>query len=281
MSIFSRPLHIVVPAALSLMAVFSGCDTLGTGGGDRFETTLQDTSKRVRKLENDMGGSLRELNSATAELVARVDSSDAQIRRLRTLAEENQVKLDDLSAHLESLKDILFRNLQITPAPSVSVTPGAAAALPAPEVGQPAVLTPAPAEIPEPAEAPRADYGDPRLHYQNAHALSKDQDYDAAIREFDLFLERYPNDPLAANAQFWKAKCLVDQGKDAAAIEELQRVYISYPTSSKAPQAMNMEAKAALRLNQAARARALWQKVIDDYPISMAADEAKAALANM
>jgi len=251
--------------------ILSGCVS---GGGGQFETSIYDTHKRVQKLEQDVDGSLRDLNETTAELVARVDASDEQLRRLRTLAEENQVKLNALNEHLEGLKRTLFRTIGLAPA-----APAAAGRM-APVASGPApvLATADDGDVAAAPEAPTVEYASPNLQYQNAHALYRDKDYEGALREFDLFMQRYPDDPVSSNAQYWKAYCLLMLGRDDEALPEFQKVYQRYPSSNKAAIAMLNEGKVLIREGQAAEARDLLERLIENYPVSLAADEAKAAL---
>ncbi len=265
--------HVLCRIARCLMVMpilFTGCVT--TSGGGQFETSIYDTHKRVQKLERDVDGALRDLNETTAELVARVDASDDQLLRLRTLAEENQVKLKALEQHLSGLKATLFRTLEI--APAASVPPAG----PASENAMAADGMAAPATAVAP---PSVKYASPNLQYQNAHKLYRDKDYEGALREFDLFMQRYPDDPVSSNAQYWKAYCLLMLGRDSEALPEFRKVYQRYPSSNKAAIAMLNEGKVLLRQGQAAQARVLLERLVEDYPVSLAADEAKAALAKL
>jgi len=113
-------------AAIGLMALslfLAGC--VSNGGGGQFETSIYDTHKRVQKLEQDVDSSIRELNETTAALVARVDANDEQLRRLRTLCEENQAKLDALSKHLAGLRQTLSRAVGIGTSASARPYPSA------------------------------------------------------------------------------------------------------------------------------------------------------------
>jgi len=245
--------------------ILAGCVT--TGGG-QFETSIYDTHKRVQKLDQDLDGSLRELNETTAALVARVDAGDEQLRRLRTLAEENQVKLNALNEHLSGLKSTLFRTLEIGSASPVAPSTDAA----------PDTVVPSAAAAPAAAAPPSVEYASPNLHYQNAHKLYRDKDYEAALREFDLFMQRYPDDPVTSNAQYWKAYCLLLLGRDEESLPEFRKVYERYPSSNKAANAMLNEGKILVRQGQTDQARAILQRLMEDYPVSLASDEAKAAL---
>jgi len=282
---------------LALLVLAAGCET--TGGSNQLQATVYDTHKRIVKLDNSLEGSVTKLNETTAELIARVNDSDQETRRLRSMVEENQVKLDTIARELRELKASAYGqwgltvpsgmapmtsvegevgNIEIVPpVPPVTVprtTPPAAAPAPA---AAPPTPTPAPA-APAPAPPAAVVYGDPQVHYQQAQKSYSSSDYAKALQQFDEFLQRYPQSDLTANAQFWKAKCYLEQGQYQEAIQEFEKVRANYPTSSKVPFAMHNQAVAHSRLGQTDRAIRLMEEVVDQYPVSPAADQAKSDL---
>ncbi|HEO71640.1 MAG TPA: hypothetical protein ENN80_10285, partial [Candidatus Hydrogenedentes bacterium] len=91
----------IVAAVAGVAVVMSGCST--TGGGSQLENTVYDTHRRMVKLDTGLEGSVTKLNETTAELIARVNQSDQQVRTLQGIAEENQVKIDRLQQTLDNL----------------------------------------------------------------------------------------------------------------------------------------------------------------------------------
>ncbi len=301
--------------------VAAGCESTG---GSQMQTTVYDTHRRMVKLDRELESSVARLNETTATLLARVDESDQQTRMLRGMIEENQVKLDNLSRDLNSMKTTLYRHwnlstaapgavpqrdvaagaVTIEGAPTLSQTPPPmtpprhelmdSAPVPlertptptqAPPMTAPAVAEPLITQEPEyesapppPSTAPVA--GDPRLLYQQAQRSYANDDFAAALREFDDYLARFPGeDPsLSANALFWKAKCLMNLDRYGESVQAFESLRGAYPTSTKVPFAMHNQAVAHSRLGQTAQAERLMEAVIDQYPISPAADQARADL---
>lgn len=64
-------------------------------------------------------------------------------------------------------------------------------------------------------------------------SLLEQKDYDRAIRDFKTFMQKYPEDPLKANAQYWIAEAHFSKKDYAKAITEFQKVIDQYPGSSK------------------------------------------------
>jgi len=92
-------------AGVVLMA--TGCSTMG--GGSQMQNTIVDTHRRVANIEKNIEGSVNRLNESTAELLARVDASDQQVKALQGTVEENSVRLQALSKNLETLTSRLYQ----------------------------------------------------------------------------------------------------------------------------------------------------------------------------
>lgn len=83
------------------------------------------------------------------------------------------------------------------------------------------------------SRAPEAQY------YLGAIAYNQEQ-YDEAVTQFDLVLERYPVGLISADALFKKAMALNKLGKGPEASKEFQAVIERFPNSSVAPNAQGM-----------------------------------------
>lgn len=99
--------------AAVLIVIAAGCETTG---GSQMQTTVYDMHRRMVKLDRELDSSVSRLNETTATLLARVDESDQQTRMLRGLLEENQMKLEQLSRDLNSMKTTLYRHWNLTTA---------------------------------------------------------------------------------------------------------------------------------------------------------------------
>jgi TolA-binding protein len=124
------------------------------------------------------------------------------------------------------------------------------------------------------APAHRApDYLKVANQYENtgagAHALllaagdlfTQDQ-YQEAQNQFERFLKKHDNDPLAPNAAFGVAACLDAQNKLDAALAKYQQVISQYPTSSVAGQAKLHIARLYELKNQPKQALNLYEEML-------------------
>ncbi|MCK5863010.1 MAG: tetratricopeptide repeat protein [Candidatus Hydrogenedentes bacterium] len=288
-----------------IMLAVTGCET--TGGGGQMQTTVHDTHRRMVKLDKELGESVGRLNETTATLLARVDESDQQTRMLRGLLEENQQQLNTLSREMREMRTTLYRHWGLTVSDMSSVTPvhdvvpgqvtvespaslqqpttqtpnqnGLQDSAPLP-TGQP--VTPVP-EIEETATAvtPVANTQEnPQVLYQEAQRSYSRDDFTTALKQFNTYLAKYPDtdENLSANAQFWKAKCLMNMEQYGDSVIAFEGLRGKFPTSTKVPFAMHNQAVSHERLGQTEQAERLMTAVIEQFPISPAADQARADL---
>jgi len=120
----------------------------------------------------------------------------------------------------------------------------------------------------------------PQVLYQEAQRSYSQNDFASALTRFDEYLSKHLNEDenLSANAQFWKAKCLMNMERFAESVQAFEGLRSNFPTSTKVPFAMHNQAVAHSRLGQTAQAERLMEAVIEQFPISPAADQARADL---
>lgn len=71
--------------------------------------------------------------------------------------------------------------------------------------------------------------------YENAFALLKSNNYEAAEQAFGTFLNQYPSHALAPNAQYWHGETFYVRGKYERAARIFASAYQKNPNGSKAP----------------------------------------------
>lgn len=126
-------------------------------------------------------------------------------------------------------------------------------------------------------------------------AIEKDQSAARdAIKAFDEFLARFPDDENAAEAKklrteararlaetdLYAANFYVDRQKWQGAVWRYQRVADEFGDTPKAPYALLRAARIAdEKLEDEARAKALYEQLVREHPTSAEAEDARAALA--
>jgi len=287
------------------------CITLGlsvllllTGGcaSDGKKSLTQDTNDKVSQVVTQ----LDTLNKTTLDLQTKQDSNDENIRKVQSQMEEMQARMDGMKKDIKTVQKVVYQQNNLTmpgstgtqvnveppagapandtaaPAPAASApTPAAAAAAAPAEMDQMSTSKPARTTVaestpssPAPVAAPAAS-GNPKELYQQAQQRYMSDDFAGAVKLFDDFLAKYPDDEAAANAQFWKAKSQLRVGQYEDAIKEFLKIPEKYPSSTKVPFSYHNAAVAYNKLGRNEDAAKLLQKVIDKYPISPAADQAR------
>jgi tol-pal system protein YbgF len=170
-----------------------------------------------------------------------------------------------------------------TAAPSTAgpSTPGSSTA--APSTAAPSTPGPATAAPPLTAGArPSTNAPQPQDIYQAAYIDFSKGSYALAMAGFREFIRRFPDHPLAGNAQYWIgeshfsiARGYANSGQNdkvtpemELAVQEFRKVIANYPRGEKAPTALYKEALALLELKQPAVAQQRLEYLVSNFPQS-------------
>lgn len=108
--------------------------------------------------------------------------------------------------------------------------------------------------------------GNPKQLYERSYGLLLQQNYAAAEAGFEDFLKRYPNDELAANAQYWLGETFFVRGQYKAAAGAFLKGSRSYSKSAKGPDSMLKLAMSLDRLGQRDAACQAYSELGARYP---------------
>lgn len=92
--------------------------------------------------------------------------------------------------------------------------------------------------------------GDPKQAYQQAFNTLQRGEYDVAEVSFTQFLESYPSDGLAGNAQYWLGESYYVRGAYKQAAQSFLKGYTTYSASPKAPDSLLKLGMTLVRLGQ-------------------------------
>lgn len=271
-----------VGLALAVMLATTGCASAG-GSSDQLRSTVYATHRMVQDLSQNLSGTVTQLSGTTAELVARLGTTDQQMRELLSVAQENQYKLEQLQYSLNTLTATLYRHLNLSPPePAILPSPSGPPGL-VPEITRGEILVEPPLGVPRPdtsAFAPdRAALSlEADAHYRQAQQFYADEDYLQALRQFEEHLAKYPNSDHRINSAYWRAHCHFKMGEYAEAITGFTDLRSQYPDHMKVPTAMYHQAVAYSRLGQNARAVELFQRLVREHPDAVATEGARGAL---
>jgi tol-pal system protein YbgF len=119
----------------------------------------------------------------------------------------------------------------------------------------------------------------PEQLYATAMASLKAEAHAQAAREFRELTARYPNDPLASNAQYWIGEAYYRARDFPEAVVEFSKVIDRYPASDQVPEALLKIGLCHRALNDEERARATWEQLTTQFPETNAASQARSLLA--
>jgi tol-pal system protein YbgF len=114
--------------------------------------------------------------------------------------------------------------------------------------------------------------------YESAMALFKSGDYSAAAAALADFVQRFPQSPFAANAQYTLGNNFYVQSDYRGALAAQQAVVKNYPNSPKAPEALLIIASCHVELKDKPSAKRALNILIEKYPDSPSAQTAKERL---
>jgi tol-pal system protein YbgF len=257
---------------------------------------------------------------AAVHLASRVESMEAEMRRLRDMIERGQMAGAD-NGRLKGLQDrvaFIERQLGIERAERAATPPPVNPGQPQgqvwqriPAAGRPPVAGLPPAGSPPPQglppagspaaglppgmSAPLPGVVDPERpveirnspmtseeqEYRRAHAAFRKGQTDQAIQDFENFLKQYPKSRFAGSAAYWIGEGLFAQGKFEEAVLQFDRVIKEFPGSNKEVSALLKQGQAFEKMGDARSARIIFEKIIKDYPHTAQARIAGARLKSL
>ena len=290
--------------AVALAFALSGCASVADVTGTATQQDLL-----------ELRGEIAAAQQAAAR--ARTDAETTAMRavdtRLRAQGTESERELTALNRRLDALAtsvaqlgarldeiagrlDALGRQVRGGSAPSAPRTATATPASPssaAPTASPATGAAPAAPPGPPPGARPATNALQPQDIYQAAYIDFSKGSYALAMAGFREFLRRFPDHPLAGNAQYWIGESYSGQARAAAnagqvdrvspeleqAVQEFRKVLANYPRSEKAPSALYKEALALLELKQPAVAQQRLEYLVTNFPQAEETPLAKERLA--
>lgn len=108
--------------------------------------------------------------------------------------------------------------------------------------------------------------GDPFRDYQQGYDYILSGNYAAAESLFRQFVQTYPNDPRAADAQFWIGESYFARGQYRDAADEFLVGYQNFPNSSKGPETLLKLGLSLAGLGEREAACQTYAAVLKQYP---------------
>jgi tol-pal system protein YbgF len=225
-------------------------------------TSLAD---RVAALEQQAASQTQGASQANIELLNKSTQMQDEIRQLRASIEQLQNELEQTrQRNREQYIDLESR------VNSLEQSPSATKPVPVVSSAKP-TSKPATAVAPAPAAESAA--------YQAAHnSLIKQGDAVTASRQFQDFLQTYPDSKLAPNAWYWLGESYYITQNYPLALKSFEILNQQYPDSSKAPDALLKTAYCHIELKETDKGKKELEQLIATYPNHPVADMARGRL---
>jgi len=213
--------------------------------------------REVRRLEGGEAVAGGEERERLADLAARLDSIEIEIKSLNGRLEVAEHRVD------EALKEARAARAEAS---------AAAASPPTPESQE--------TSPPASDEGPGGTSSQELEAYRAARAAWSEGDAEACIDRFRNFLQTYASSTYAENASYWMADCYFKRGDYKTAVLRFDDVVARYPKGERAPDALYRQGEALLRLGPGygKAAGKAFERVIEEYPDSARAPEAEKQL---
>lgn len=205
--------------------------------------------------------------SSQSELIQLVYQLQEEVRQLRGELETAQHKLNRLETDsFERYRDVDRRLSVLMQAAMDSET--------LPPLSAPSDLLPVDAAV-EPDTPPQvaaepASANDQQA-YDEAFALVRTREFDAAIDAFNAFVRRYPEHANTANGYYWLGELYLAKESPEQAKTAFETVLEQFPNHHKVPDTLYKLGVTFSRLGEHERSRHMMQQVITEYPQSTAA----------
>lgn len=198
---------------------------------NRVENEIDTLNRAVYKGEKPPPSLHAEASSSESGVEVRLQELEMQLRDMTGKLEQQSYDMQNLQSRLNDLEAAQRSQAQEDrPASplekdSALYQPDRASALPAQEVDQEGSLgmrtaTPAPSNS-------------AAGQYEQAFSYLKSGDYGAAEKGFEVFLEKYPDHALSANATYWLGETYYVRNEYAKAAQVFAQAYQKYPGGPK------------------------------------------------
>ncbi len=210
----------------------------------------------VGNLETSLSKQMDSLLKTEADMQVKLQDVTGQIEALQAKLEDTTYRLSQLSQQIATTNQEL-KSFRVAPAPAPSDPMD-------PNFG-----------VPPPIPAPSVGAGaDPKALYDAAYNDYLKGSYDLSIREFQEYLQNFPDTDLADNATYWIGECWYRQKKFRQAVEQYDLLLSRYPKSDKAAGATLKKGYSFIELGEKTKGLLQLQRVVRDFPAS---DEANLA----
>jgi tol-pal system protein YbgF len=236
---------------------------------------VQAIKKQLASLEEKLDRSAAEIES----LKAQVRDLQALVRLLQSDQTSVQQGIKNVPSQYQFLLDKIEQVNQLLAKISedlLTMKGGSGAAGPEPEAKEkeaaPSEKKPAGQKPPPPPTekkpAPVTPTSlSPQEVYNMAYADYLKGNFDLASDGFKIYLDNFPDSPLADNALYWIGECLFSQRKFNEAVEQFDNLILEYPQGDKVAAAYLKKGLALVELRRKDEALVVFKLLTSKYPL--------------
>ena len=118
----------------------------------------------------------------------------------------------------------------------------------------------------KPQESPSTHLS-PKEVYNMAYSDYRKGNFELAIDGFKMYVEQFPESPLADNSLYWIGECYFSQKKYAEAIEQFNELLLNYPRGDRIPAAYLKKGISLMELGKKEESLIVFKLLISKYPL--------------
>jgi tol-pal system protein YbgF len=237
------------------------------GNNAAIRTLVQQSLDSVNRLSGQMNAVQKSVQEVQANTGSRIDTMTQQTQGLSDNLQDVQARVGKLSQQLTDMQNLLQ---SIDAKVSGGSTTGTLAAAPGGNSGE--VAPPSSSAAPN-----RAPISADTLYQNGLRDLTSGK-YDLARQEFSDYIQNFPANDLAGNAEFYLGEIAYAQNDYKTAITSYDTVLANYPKSFKLAASLLKKASAEIELGMKASGIRDLREVEQRFPGS---DEARRAQAKL
>lgn len=112
---------------------------------------------------------------------------------------------------------------------------------------------------------------DPSLSPQEVYNLARSDylkgNFQLAVEGFSIYVEHFPESPLADNAWYWIGECYFSQKEFEKAIEQFNQLILRYPEGDKVPAAYLKKGISLMEMDKEEEALSVFRLLITKFPL--------------
>ncbi len=259
----------------------------------RLQLTVNTLMEQLGATDSRLDLQAEAARKGFADLLTRVDALTSEMSTVRENLYDGTTRISKLTQELDAIRSgIGSVNALLTQIVALLTTPpaegGAAGAQPQTLPETPPVTTPpaqtapqtagAPAQPQPPPLQPPAGLASPTSYMTSASGFYYAGQFDMAIEAFADFIDRFPDSPDAAEAQFYIGESHYSSQRHKEALSAYAAVISKYPASPRVPDAYYKQGLSYEQLGQKAEAIKNYELLRREYPDSTAGGHATQAL---